>query len=293
MKTKNRYVIYGTLLAFIAVSSFAPIQSNALELTTPDISTYASNQYTVSFYDEYMRNTLMTKTVTEGSDITKFDMPIAMSYASDGIKFEGFIDENGNDCSNGIKNVTKNMTITAHYRPYRITAKFVTESGAEAHLDMNTAYRTKLSLPKYTGKVPEGKMFAFWQIKHLDGNTHLMHEGEEIDVPLIAKCPTDDEGTVTFTAVFTNIKTDNTNNSNANSNKNETNNSTSTNTNNENITPAVQNTGSTNNTNVHPTATSNQNTNNELVQTGINFLPVSLLAIAATSIAVITCKRRK
>lgn len=244
-------------------------------------------QYNVTFKDGYMKNTISTKSVSEGSNIAKYDFPSVKSYASDGIKFEGWFDESNRECTSGYTNVTKNMTLTARYRPYRITAKFICDDGSEAHIDMNTAYRTKITMPKYTGKVPTSKIFAMWSIKQLDGNTKLLHDGETIDVPVVAKCPTDDNGTITFKAVFTAVKNPDTNQ----------------NTNQADVPAPTPDT----NKNV-PIATSPEPKNepapapatdpkpaaqpvSDIVQTGVEILPAALAASAA-SIAAILIRRR-
>ena len=256
----------------------------------------ALTQYNVTFNDGYMKNTLATKSAYEGGDINKTDFPSAKSYASNGIKFEGWFDENGNDCSNGIKNVTRNMIVTARYRPYLVTAKFVLDDGSEAHVNMNTAYRTQFTLPKYTGKVPVGKEFVFWSTKQVNGNTHLLHEGESVDVSTLVKCPTDDNETITFTAVFTAIKSDT--NTNQNTTKNDSKND-------------AENTVSNTNTNINanmniptqPATVSSpvtsqqsqpqQQSANDLVQTGVDVLPEVLTVLSASAIAFVVVKRRK
>lgn len=247
----------------------------------------ALTQYNVTFKDGYMKNTISTKSISEGSNIAKSDFPSVKSYASDGIKFEGWFDESNKECTGGYTNVTKNMTLTARYRPYRITAKFICDDGSEAHIDMNTAYRTKITMPKYTGKVPAGKIFAMWSIKQLDGNTKLLHEDETIDVPVVAKCPTDDNGTITFKAVFTAVK-----NPDTNKNANQADVPAPTPDTNENVpiapspepknepTPAPV-------TDPQPAAQPVA----DLVQTGVEILPAALAASAA-SIAAILIRRR-
>ena len=256
----------------------------------------ALTQYNVTFTDGYIKNIIATKSASEGSNITKNDFPTAKSYISDGIKFEGWFDDNNNDCSNGIKNITKNMTITAKYRPYLITAKFVLDDGSEAHVNMNTAYRTRFTLPKYTGKVPTKKEFVFWSTKTINGSHHLLHENEPVDVSTLVKCPTDDNETITFTAVFTNINTNNnqnTNNNSSNNNATNTISNTNTNTNTNTETKAVTNTQSAMPQQSQQPQQQSDNSN-DLVQTGIETITLVMLTVTAiTVIALITRKRIK
>lgn len=244
-------------------------------------------KYNVTFKDGYMKNTISTKSVSEGSNIAKSDFPSVKSYASDGIKFEGWFDESNRECTGGYTNVTKNMTLTARYRPYRITAKFICDDSSEAHIDMNTAYRTKITMPKYTGKVPTGKIFAMWSIKQLDGNTKLLHADETIDVPVVAKCPTDDNGTITFKAVFTAVK-----NPDTNQNTNQADAPAPTPDTNENI-PIAPSPEPKNEQKPAPVTDPKPAAQPvaDIVQTGVEILPAVLIASAA-SIAAILIRRR-
>lgn len=245
-------------------------------------------QYNVTFKDGYMKNTISTKSVSEGSNIAKSDFPSVKSYASDGIKFDGWFDESNRECTSGYTNVTKNMTLTARYRPYRITAKFICDDGSEAHIDMNTAYRTKITMPKYTGKVPTGKIFAMWSIKQLDGNTKLLHEDETIDVPVLVKCPTDDSGTITFKAVFTAV-----NNPDTNQNANQADTPASVPDTNENVpvAPSPEPKNEQASTPVAPQPAAQQAS--ELIQTGVEILHAALAASAASIAAILIRKRTK
>ena len=246
-------------------------------------------KYNVTFKDGYMKNTISTKSVSEGSNIAKSDFPSVKSYASDGIKFEGWFDESNRECTGGYTNVTKNMTLTARYRPYRITAKFICDDGSEAHIDMNTAYRTKITMPKYTGKVPAGKIFAMWSIKQLDGNTKLLHEDETIDVPIIAKCPTDDNGTITFKVVFTAVK-----NPDTNKNENQADAPAPTPDTNENV-PIAPSPEPKNEPAPAPVTDSKPAAQpiSDIVQTGVEILPAALAASAASIAAILIRKRMR
>lgn len=179
------------------------------------------------------------------------------------------------------------MTLTARYRPYRITAKFICDDSSEAHIDMNTAYRTKITMPKYTGKVPTGKIFAMWSIKQLDGNTKLLHADETIDVPVVAKCPTDDNGTITFKAVFTAVK-----NPDTNQNTNQADAPAPTPDTNENI-PIAPSPEPKNEQKPAPVTDPKPAAQPvaDIVQTGVEILPAVLIASAA-SIAAILIRRR-
>lgn len=246
-------------------------------------------KYNVIFKDGYMKNTISTKSVSERSNIAKSDFPSVKSYASDGIKFEGWFDESNRECTGGYTNVTKNMTLTAKYRPYRITAKFICDDGSEAHIDMNTAYRTKITMPKYTGKVPADKIFAMWSIKQLDGNTKLLHEGETIDVPVVAKCPTDDNGTITFKAVFTAVK-----NPDTNQNTNQADVPAPTPDTNKNV-PIATSTDPKNDPTPAPVTDQKPAAQpvSDIVQTGVEILPAALAASAASIAAILIRKRTK
>ena len=236
-----------------------------------------------------MKNTISTKSVSEGSDIAKSDFPSVKSYASDGIKFEGWFDESNRECTSGYTNVTKSMTLTARYRPYRITAKFICDDGSEAHIDMNTAYRTKITMPKYTGKVPTGKIFAMWSIKQLDGNTKLLHENETIDVPVVAKCPINDSGTITFKAVFTAVK-----NPDTNQNANQADTPAPTPDTNENVPIAPS--PEPKNEPVRAPVTAPQpaaQKDSDLIQTGVEIFPAALTASVASIVAILIRRRMK
>lgn len=246
-------------------------------------------QYNVTFKDGYMKNTISTKSVSEGSNIAKSDFPSVKSYASDGIKFEGWFDESNRECTGGYTNVTKNMALTARYRPYRITAKFICDDGSEAHIDMNTAYRTKITMPKYTGKVPTGKIFAMWSIKQLDGNTKLLHENETIDVPVVAKCPTNDSGTITFKAVFTAVK-----NPDTNQNANQADTPAPTPNTNENV-PIAPSPEPKNEPAPAPVTAPQPAAQkaSDLIQTGVEIFPAALAASAASIAAILIRKHMK
>ena len=246
-------------------------------------------KYNVTFKDGYMKNTISTKSVSEGSNIAKYDFPSVKSYASDGIKFEGWFDESNRECTGGYTNVTKNMTLTARYRPYRITAKFICDDGSEAHIDMNTAYRTKITMPKYTRKIPAGKIFAMWSIKQLDGNTKLLYEDETIDVPVLAKCPTDDSGTITFKAVFTAVQ-----NQDTNQNANQADAPAPAPDTNENV-PVVPSTDPKNDPTPAPVTDQKPAAQpvSDIVQTGVEILPAALAASAASIAAILIRKRTK
>lgn len=246
-------------------------------------------KYNITFKDGYMKNTISTKYVSEGSNIAKYDFPSVKSYASDGIKFEGWFDESNRECTSGYTNVTKNMTLTARYRPYRITAKFICDDGSEAHIDMNTAYRTKITMPKYTGKVPTGKIFAMWSIKQLDGNTKLLHDGETIDVPVVAKCPTDDNGTITFKAVFTAVK-----NPDTNQNTNQADVPAPTPDTNKNV-PIAPSPEPKNEPAPAPVTAPQPaaQKDSDLIQTGVEIFPAALTASVASIVAILIRRRMK
>lgn len=254
--------------------------------------------FRVDFIDGYTKRRISEIAGPIGTAIEKRNIPTAPSYASDGIKFEGWFDEDNNDCSNGIQNVTRDMTVTARYRPYLVTAKFILDDGSEAHINMNTAYRTRLTLPQYTGKVPANKKFELWSVKLNEGNTKLFRADESVDVSALIKCPTDDTETITFRAVFSDLKSNTNTNNNQNTDKNDNKNTTNTvsNTNTNTIMNANEN-----HSTAEPQAVSSpvasqqsqQQNTSDLVQTGIDMLPVVLSVLSASIVAIMAMKRMK
>ena len=146
--------------------------------------------------------------------------------------------------------------------------------------------------------MPANKKFELWSVKLNEGNTKLFRADESVDVSALIKCPTDDTETITFRAVFSDLKSNTNTNNNQNTDKNDNKNTTSTvsNTNTNTIMNANEN-----HSTAEPQAVSSpvasqqsqQQNTSDLVQTGIDMLPAVLSVLSASIVAIMAMKRMK